>query len=362
MRNQNKLFVILILILFSINLSFAINFTHYEYVTSVKVNCDEYKGYSRFELPTEYNLFDSPKAYMNIDFYIENKGAGIEYNKNLNWYIKSIEESSISDVEKIYDSDFNSDFIIVNSSKLEFDFENPNNEIIDKITIDIKDSSLENIKIYDNKGKRLSYNLVKDSFHYELMLNEPLKSNFVKFEFEFNDVLKIRDISFYEKKEYESKSFVYFYINNNCDKTFDFYFGEFGENNAKIGFKNLPVEFEILTNTQLNPSYNNDFDSDSVLNVNDNCLNVANVDQKDINYNNIGDACEDDDRDGIVNLDDNCISVRNPNQLDSDSDGLGDACDNSDDRFFEKYSYIIYIFAGIIALIFVFFSLKMIKK
>jgi len=72
----------------------------------------------------------------------------------------------------------------------------------------------------------------------------------------------------------------------------------------------------------------------------DNCLEVPNPDQADINANGIGDSCEDFDRDGVSNYQDNCIDKPNGNQIDTDADGVGDICDSEESRLTEKYKWL----------------------
>ncbi len=72
-----------------------------------------------------------------------------------------------------------------------------------------------------------------------------------------------------------------------------------------------------------------DDDKDWIIWNEDNCVNVYNPDQKDVNINKVWDKCEfDKDEDGIYDELDNCVTDRNPDQKDEDWDWIGDACDN----------------------------------
>jgi hypothetical protein len=71
-----------------------------------------------------------------------------------------------------------------------------------------------------------------------------------------------------------------------------------------------------------------DADGDGVANTADNCPNVANADQADLDGDGLGDACDpDDDGDSIADTTDNCPMLANPSQADEDGDGMGDACE-----------------------------------
>ncbi len=82
-----------------------------------------------------------------------------------------------------------------------------------------------------------------------------------------------------------------------------------------------------------------DSDGDGIIDEDDNCPTVVNVDQADADGDNVGDVCDictDTDNDGFGNpgyaantcSTDNCPFVYNPVQEDTDNDGIGDACDN----------------------------------
>lgn len=76
-----------------------------------------------------------------------------------------------------------------------------------------------------------------------------------------------------------------------------------------------------------------DTDGDGVPDSDDNCPDVANPGQEDLDQDALGNACDpDDDDDDVADQQDNCVSVHNPNQANLDGDLLGDACDSDDDN------------------------------
>jgi len=76
-----------------------------------------------------------------------------------------------------------------------------------------------------------------------------------------------------------------------------------------------------------------DIDGDNIANEQDNCPEIPNVDQTDLDEDNIGDQCDNDiDGDSIENEQDNCPAISNPDQANSDTDRQGDACDNDADN------------------------------
>ena len=75
-----------------------------------------------------------------------------------------------------------------------------------------------------------------------------------------------------------------------------------------------------------------DVDGDQVLDGYDNCPLDANTQQKDSDFDGIGDVCDTDkDNDGVNDDVDNCPAVSNQDQANVDGDALGDVCDSDDD-------------------------------
>jgi hypothetical protein len=106
----------------------------------------------------------------------------------------------------------------------------------------------------------------------------------------------------------------------------------------------LQVGGDMLEN---NPAYElADVDKDGVPDLYDNCVAVANADQKDVDKNGRGDACDDWDRDKVLNSKDNCPELPNRDQRDTDGDGVGDVCDTEEDRFTEANPWVPWAGAG----------------
>jgi len=105
-----------------------------------------------------------------------------------------------------------------------------------------------------------------------------------------------------------------------------------------------------------------DDDKDGIINLLDNCPNYPNPDQKDENKNGVGDACEDFDNDRIINDKDNCPDDYNPDQADKDRDKIGDACDPIDDRWTEKYPWLLWGVIGIVIITIIYFCYRLLRK
>ena len=70
LTTKNILLIIIgSILLIPIVIAFEVN--EYEYFSDIKVHCEEYKGYVKFELPNQYFSSKTPNSYMEIEHYIE---------------------------------------------------------------------------------------------------------------------------------------------------------------------------------------------------------------------------------------------------------------------------------------------------
>ncbi|MFZ2522553.1 MAG: thrombospondin type 3 repeat-containing protein [Minisyncoccia bacterium] len=116
---------------------------------------------------------------------------------------------------------------------------------------------------------------------------------------------------------------------------------------------------QVLSNERFSPA---DGDKDGIPNYADNCQNVSNYDQLDVDNNGTGNLCEDYDKDRVLNYTDNCAETVNYDQRDTDGDLVGDACDPDESRLTEKYPIVVWFSLGLSALVFIGLLYNVLKK
>lgn len=119
----------------------------------------------------------------------------------------------------------------------------------------------------------------------------------------------------------------------------------------------LGYQYSSGSATKVNASFESnpwfvgqDTDHDGIPDLKDNCSNIINPDQKDLDANGIGDVCEDPDRDNTPNSLDNCPNVYNPDQRDTDTDKVGDVCDSVDNRVGQQEPWLKWVSFAVVAL------------
>jgi Thrombospondin type 3 repeat len=194
----------------------------------------------------------------------------------------------------------------------------------------------------------------KSQFRDQNTIQFPQEYQFSTLDIEFsgNAKLDIAEIYFPTQPQNPTSANLYFLAKPN--QTYRVYTGSSMSNflsnfysSNLVGQPNtITAQIEIL---EPNPKYlQSDRDMDTVVDRDDNCPNVANTDQKDVDQNGIGDMCEDRDLDRILDGVDNCPQDSNPDQRDTDGDGIGDICDKTDSRILESRPYLVW---GILVLV-----------
>ncbi len=167
-------------------------------------------------------------------------------------------------------------------------------------------------------------------------------------ELEYSQPLVINEISFNDNTNLDSKKTLRFLAKPNNE--YQLYFNP--ENYVNISKGEQPnlydnkgiIRYNGTLTVKDNSTYKPiDSDADGVPDQMDNCTNTKNTDQKDLDGNGRGDACDDYDRDGVINSLDNCPNDPNAGQSDADSDKIGDVCDKEESRFTEKNSWVPWV-------------------
>ncbi|MFA4872836.1 MAG: thrombospondin type 3 repeat-containing protein [Patescibacteria group bacterium] len=151
-------------------------------------------------------------------------------------------------------------------------------------------------------------------------------------------------------------------------RTYRIYFDPDRNVNVPVGETgNLALNKDVLVlpllSANANPLYRAaDVDADGVIDTQDNCVEISNRDQRDINHNGRGDVCDDYDRDGLINSKDNCPENANRSQADTDGDGKGDACDAEESRITERNPWLPWagiVFAALVVAVLLFITVRM---
>jgi hypothetical protein len=171
-----------------------------------------------------------------------------------------------------------------------------------------------------------------DWFLVEFEYGQPLRVNEIIFgkagSQETNETLRFLALPNHSYKIFSNPVFV---VNLNLSESADLH-----DNRDVLGIAQIP-------SVTPNPLFKEpDVDSDGVIDTKDNCVQVANPDQKDEDENGRGDTCDDFDRDGVINSSDNCADMPNRTQADTDKDGKGDVCDGEESRLTEKYPSLVW--------------------
>jgi hypothetical protein len=191
-------------------------------------------------------------------------------------------------------------------------------------------------------------------------------SNQFIIEFEYSQPMRITEIKFNDLNEAPSTQSIRFLAEPNHSYTLFFdpqhstylNLGESANLSDDSGI--LKIGNPIITSNILFKE--TDSDQDGIVDIKDNCVQIANADQLDTDNNGRGDSCDDWDKDGIINSSDNCINNPNSDQIDIDRDGKGDACDSEESRITEKYPIIVWVAIVFAVLLFAFMFYIISKK
>ncbi len=185
--------------------------------------------------------------------------------------------------------------------------------------------------------------------------------------FTYTQPIRMSELSFQESQPtYDSQSFLRFLaqpaqnyrIYSLPDHPVTLPYVASGNLSLDDGVKRLPAPI-----ANPNPYYApSDQDKDGIIDTQDNCPRLSNPIQEDLDWNQIGDKCEDFDRDGIMNTTDNCPNLPNANQQDTDGDKMGDSCDTFENRVTERNPWLPWAGIGIAAFVLITLYVVMVRE
>jgi len=312
----------------------------------------------------------------NVELYSDNFGV---YNKTVDLFIPyyvvggaqapenpsyATNQTSGVLIPTIVDKNIFTDFQFdvtngqVKKATLEIRYERPIRS--NSLTMNLGDYvSLPNavtIKAYTNGKEVILLNRVMPNY---FVLNFPeTTSDIWVIEMEYTQPLRVKEFEFSDSLAKPAKRSLRFLTQQNNEYVIyanpENYFQNYGNAYESPNLSNsLDVKKLGLFSLSPNPFFKpSDSDQDGIADQNDNCPSISNSDQRDIDNNRTGDACDDFDRDGIIESIDNCPTVPNVNQIDTDRDKIGDACDPDESRLTEKYPFLVWFGLGFALVVF----------
>jgi len=211
--------------------------------------------------------------------------------------------------------------------------------------------------------------LAKEEYPSDIISFPQRTSKLWKINFKHAQPLRLREITFADDKAKDIKSGEEVVWLAKPGETYKVYADAASYVDIETGESGnlLQTPDDIKTTTlgpkETNPAYKDpDADSDGIPNYRDNCVNLSNEDQKDLDNDKIGDACEDHDKDGVIDSKDNCPKDPNSSQLDTDGDGIGDVCDTEESRVTEKMLWLPWAAMGVAAIVTVGVVIQTLRK
>ena len=212
--------------------------------------------------------------------------------------------------------------------------------------------------------------VLAEEFTYDTYITFPAKTAKAwRVKFKHSQPLRIREITLQDDKLSVEKSGTEVFWLGKPGVTYQIYADAAVYKPVKTGELGnlLGNPDDIITATlgpkQTNQAYKDpDSDFDGIPNFRDNCVNLANEKQEDLDNNKRGDACEDHDKDGVIDAVDNCPQDPNANQQDTDGDKIGDVCDTEESRPTEKMPWLPWVGMGGAAIVVIGVIVATLKK
>jgi len=330
---MKKVFLFILIFLFSINLSFAKNIYEKELPSNFKKECFKYSTSFYFldkndwKYKIEINKPDAIAVRWNFLVPIINYkkiGKKYPYQSSIFKNILKLNDNNLKTYEEI---------ILDKKQEIILNFNNVLKK--DSFIFNFKHSAENYIpEVYISSDWK-KFNLVKfsdlsdfDIKKIKIVFSPRNPKKIVK------ELVKIYELSFSQKKDLklikvEWWGKVFFYSWYNCADYINLH-------TIQVPFaidKNTPqVNIELKENPDYNPNIEKDTDWDWIENLLDNCPKIYNPNQKDSNADWKGDMCSDIDKDWIIWAKDNCPNVYNPEQKDININWVWDKCEFDKDK------------------------------